>query len=138
MSNSFVTPWTVAHQAPLSIGFPRQEYWSGLPFPSPGDLPNPKIEPVSLMSPALAGGFLITSATFMTVGRKKYFSVKGRFPKEMICFFMFVFFFSVPFCFFSRENNLLVYLHWVVVACGIFDLHWDLAASKLLAVACRI
>ena len=44
-------PWTVAGQAPLSIGFPRQEYWSGLPFPSPGDLPDPGIEP---MSPALA------------------------------------------------------------------------------------
>ena len=40
----FVTPWTVAHQAPLSMGFSRQEYWSGLPFPSPGDLPNPGIE----------------------------------------------------------------------------------------------
>ena len=40
-----MTPWTVAHQAPLSMGFPRQEYWSGLPFPSPGDLPNPGIEP---------------------------------------------------------------------------------------------
>ena len=46
----FVTPWTVAHQAPLSRGFSRQEYWSGLPFPSPGDLPNPRIEP---RSPAL-------------------------------------------------------------------------------------
>ena len=44
----FVTPWTVAHQAPLSMGFSRQEYWSGLPFPSPGDLPNPGIEPRSL------------------------------------------------------------------------------------------
>ena len=44
----FVTPWTVAHQAPLSMGFSRQEYWSGLPFPSPGDLPNPGIEPSSL------------------------------------------------------------------------------------------
>ena len=43
----FMTPWTVACQAPLSIGFSRQEYWSGLPFPSPGDLPNPGIEPVS-------------------------------------------------------------------------------------------
>ena len=42
-----VTPWTVAHQAPLSMGFSRQEYWSGLPFPSPGDLPNPGIEPGS-------------------------------------------------------------------------------------------
>ena len=43
----FVTPWTVAHQAPPSLGFSRQEYWSGLPFPSPGDLPNPGIEPRS-------------------------------------------------------------------------------------------
>ena len=44
----FVTPWTVAHQAPLSMGFSRQEYWSGLPFPSPGDLPYLGIEPGSL------------------------------------------------------------------------------------------
>ena len=44
MSNSFEIPWTVAHQAPLSMGFPRQEYWGGLPFPSPGDLPNPGIK----------------------------------------------------------------------------------------------
>ena len=44
VSDSFVTPWTVAHQAPLSMGFPRQEYWSGLPFPSPGDLPDPGIK----------------------------------------------------------------------------------------------
>ena len=46
----FVTPWTVDHQAPLSMGFSRQEYWSEFPFPSPGDLPNPGIEP---RSPAL-------------------------------------------------------------------------------------
>ena len=46
MSDS-VTPWTVAHQAPLSMGFSRQEYWSGLPFPSPGGLPDPGIEPPS-------------------------------------------------------------------------------------------
>ena len=51
------TTWTVAHQAPLSLGFPRQEYWSGLPFPSLGDLPNPGIEPAS---PALTGGCFIT------------------------------------------------------------------------------
>jgi len=44
----FATPWTVAYQAPLSMGFSRQECWSGLPFPSPGDLPNPGIEPGSL------------------------------------------------------------------------------------------
>ena len=43
----FVTPWTIAHQAPPSMGFSRQECWSGLPFPSPGDLPNPGIEPGS-------------------------------------------------------------------------------------------
>ena len=46
MSKSFVTPWTVAHQAPLSMGFPRQEYWSGLPFLSPGSLHDPGIESV--------------------------------------------------------------------------------------------
>ena len=44
----FVTPWTVAHQAPLSMGFSKQEYWSGLPFPPPGDLPKPGIKPTSL------------------------------------------------------------------------------------------
>ena len=57
MSSSFETPWAVAHQAPLSMGFLRQEYWSGLPFPSPGALPDPGIEPVSLAS---VGGFFIT------------------------------------------------------------------------------
>ena len=50
----FTTPWTVAHQDPLSMGFPRQEYWSGLPFPCPGNLPNPETQPVS---PGLAGRF---------------------------------------------------------------------------------
>ena len=44
----FATPWTVAYQAPPSLGFSRQEYWSGLPFPSPGDLPDPRIKPRSL------------------------------------------------------------------------------------------
>ena len=47
MSDSFATPWTVVHQPPLSMGFSRQEYWSGLPFPSPGDLPDPRIKPES-------------------------------------------------------------------------------------------
>ena len=60
----FVTPWTVAHQDPLSMGFSRQEYWSRLPFPSPGDLPDAGIEHMSLMSPALAGGFFTTSTTW--------------------------------------------------------------------------
>ena len=53
----FVIPWTVARQAPLCMGYPRQEDWSGLPFPSLGHLPNPGTEPES---PALAGGFFTT------------------------------------------------------------------------------
>jgi len=53
----------VAHKAPLSIGFSRPEYWSGLPHPPPGDLPNPEIKPASLVSPPLAGRFFTTSTS---------------------------------------------------------------------------
>ena len=60
----FATPRTVAHQASLSMGFSRQEYWNGLPCPPPGDLPNPGIKPVTLKSPALAGSFFTTSTTW--------------------------------------------------------------------------
>ena len=60
----FATLQTVAHQAPLSMGFSRQEYWSGLPCPSQGALPNPGIKLASLTSPALAGRFFSTSATW--------------------------------------------------------------------------
>ena len=60
----FATLETGAPQAPLSMGFSRQEHWSGLPFPAPGDLPDPGIEPMFLESPALAGGFFTTSATW--------------------------------------------------------------------------
>ena len=60
----FATLWTVALQTPLFMGFPRQEYWSGLSFPSPGDLPDPGIEPASLTFPALTGGFFTTSSTW--------------------------------------------------------------------------
>ena len=66
----FVTIWTVAFQAPLLMGFSQQEYWSGLPFPTPGDLLNPEIKPTSLASPALAGEFFITvppGKTYMCV-----------------------------------------------------------------------
>ena len=55
----FATPWSIAHQAPLSMGVSRQKYWSGLPFPSPGDLPNPEIEP---SSPALQAGTLTSKS----------------------------------------------------------------------------
>ena len=55
-----VTLWTVTHQTPLSMGFSRQKYWNGLPFPPSGDLPDPGIEPVSLRSPALTDGLRLT------------------------------------------------------------------------------
>ena len=64
MFRLFATPWTVAGQALPSVGFSRQEYWSELPFPSPGDLPDLGIEPMSLMYPALAGGFYTANATW--------------------------------------------------------------------------
>ena len=54
----FVTPWTVAHQAPLSMGFSRQDYWSGMPLTPPGDLPDPGIKPVSPTPPAWQAGSL--------------------------------------------------------------------------------
>ena len=59
-----MTPQIVARQAPLSMGFSTQEHLSGLPCPPPEDFPNPEFEPASLMSPALAGGFFTTSATW--------------------------------------------------------------------------
>ena len=62
----FSTPRTVTCQAPLSMGFSRQEYWSGLPCPPPGDLPKPGIEPACLMFPVLADGFFTTNATWET------------------------------------------------------------------------
>ena len=65
VSDSFVTPWTVAHEAPLSMEFPRQEYWSRLPFSSPRDLPVPGIKHAS---PALVGGFLTTCTTRKALG----------------------------------------------------------------------
>ena len=60
----FATLWTIAHQAPLLMVFTRQEHSSVLPFPTPGDLPNSGTEPMSLVSPALAGRFFTTSATW--------------------------------------------------------------------------
>ena len=60
VASDSVTPWTATCQAPLSMGFFRQEYWSGLPVPSPGDLPDPGLEPETPMSPARTGGFSTT------------------------------------------------------------------------------
>ena len=64
VSNSFATPWTVSHQVPLPMEFSRQEYWSELPLPTPGDLPDPEIKPMSFVSSALAGRFFTTSSTW--------------------------------------------------------------------------
>ena len=65
----FAAPGTAAHQAPRSVEFSRQEYWRGLPFPSPGGLPHSGTEPVSLESPVLAGSFLTTSTTWEALHR---------------------------------------------------------------------
>ena len=78
-----VTLWTTACQAPLFTGFSRQEYWSGLPCPPPGDLPNPGIEPASLMSPALAGEFFTTSTTWRAHMEILNRAGGVRFPKAM-------------------------------------------------------
>ena len=76
---SLVTTWTVAHQVSLSMEFSRQEYWNGLPLPSPGDLPDPGIEPAFLASPALAGGFFTTEPS-----EKPRFSVYN--PKILLLY----------------------------------------------------
>ena len=92
-------PRTVAHQSPLSRGFPRQEYWNGLLFPSPGDLPNPGIKP---MSPALAGAFFITELPY-------HFSLEWvPFGRPFSGFFVFGLWEAFLFAwFFSAEENLL-------------------------------
>ena len=77
----FVTPWTVAVQASLFMGFPRRESWSGLPFPSPGDLPNPGIEPAS---PSLTGEFFTTEPPNEICGPEEiHFTLLFLFPGLM-------------------------------------------------------
>ena len=80
-----MTLWTIAHQALLSTGFSGQEYWSGLPYPPPGDLPNPGIEPGCLTSPALAGGFFTTRATWEALSNGKWWlTVSLEIEKVMV------------------------------------------------------
>ena len=79
MSDSFVTPCIVAHQAPLSMGFSRQESWSGLPFPPPGDLPNPVIKPSLLLSLALR--YLGSPFIGYSIRKKYIFSYTGGLRK---------------------------------------------------------
>ena len=85
----FATLWTIAYQAPLSMGFSRQEYWSGLSCPPPGDLPYPGIEPTSLKSPALACRFFTTSTTWeaQTLGRIFKFNVGSLLNEYVIVLF---------------------------------------------------
>ena len=87
----FGTPWTAAHQALLSIEFSRQEYWSGLPFPTPGNLPDPGIKNASLVSTALAGGFFTTEPPgkplpLRLLGDKEKMTKMGTIRKALICF----------------------------------------------------
>ena len=72
--------WAVTHQAqaPLSMGFSRHEYWSGLPFPPPGDLPNPGLEPTFLASPALAGGFFTNNKAYQCHLGSLIISLRGK------------------------------------------------------------
>ena len=77
---ALATPWTVACQTPLSMGFSRQECWSGLLFPPPADLLNLGIEPASLMSPALAGGVFTASATWEA---NFYFCIRSIIGRRM-------------------------------------------------------
>ena len=76
----FAISWIVARQDPLSLVFSRQGYWIRLSFPPPGDLPDPGIEPVSLTSPALAGAFFTTSATWEAPGRRDYIPINSLRP----------------------------------------------------------
>ena len=80
----FATLWTVAHQAAVSMGFSRQEYWSGLPCPPAGDLPNLGIEPMSLMSPALTGGFFPTSTTWEAHTMCHSSLIQARLHKQLL------------------------------------------------------
>ena len=77
MSDSFVTPWTIAHQAPLSMGFSRLESWSGLPFPPPGDLPNPMMKPTL----SLALRYLGSPFIGYSIRKKCIFSYTGGLQK---------------------------------------------------------
>ena len=82
-----MTLWTVARQARLFMGFSRQEYWSELPHPPPGDLPDPGIEPTSLKSPALEGRFLTTNASWEAPQKAESMSLLGRrdvYRKELL------------------------------------------------------
>ena len=102
----FMTLWTIALQAPLSMGFSRWEYWNGLWCPPPGDLPHPGIEPVSLMSPALAGGLFTSSTTWETQNNSRCHNTKWTIQNT----------YFIPSVNFEYVESLLVVEKW--------KLHW--------------
>ena len=107
----FVTPWTVAHQVPLSKGFSRQRILEWVAMPFSRDLPNPGIEPKFLMSPALAGGFFTTS----TIWEAWYFYIHGL-NKRYISF-------TVSFDFVTcsdKKLEIYIYFHWAVLVYSLF------------------
>ena len=84
----FVTPWTIARQAPLSMEFSRQEYWRGLPFSTPGDLPSPGMEPMSLVSPLLADRFFTTvplGSSNYICSTHLYFGSNDNHAQQLLC-----------------------------------------------------
>ena len=91
----FATPWTVAHQVPLSMECSKQEFWSRFPFPTPGDLPHPGVGPACLVFPALAGGFYTTEPPGLHLPDKSTFSQRWQTPfvsvnKVLFTSFMFI------------------------------------------------
>ena len=104
----FDTLWAIDHQAPLSMGFSRHEYWSGLACPPPEDLPGTGIEPGSLMSPALAGGFFTTSATWKATYIYYTYIMHITICVRRIYIYTFFLEYSLPFWFITRYSSLSI------------------------------
>ena len=113
----FATPWTVARQSPLSLGFPRQGYWSGLPFPPSGNLPDPGIEPVPPSSPALTGRFFTIWAT-----REDPLNSPGQLFSHYS----------------SLHSNSGQSLPWTLFTCLLLELKKIIWLLQVLIAACRI
>ena len=99
----FVTPWTIACQDPLSMEFSRQEYWSGLPLSTPGDLPDTGIIPVSFASPTLSGRFFITVPPVKPIVSQTH--QKHVFKKNIIRFFFFENSYTTSICQYRRGRS---------------------------------
>ena len=123
MCPALCSPMVCAHQAPLSKIFSRQEYWSGFPCPPPGDLPDPRIKPKSLASPALAGGLFTTSTREAHLlanirSNEKYAIIWPLFlciqSGFVFCFFLFL------------RSNIVLVLNNLITVCGmVFFVSWD-------------